>query len=289
VTTTPGSTLAQSPLHLVVVWLGACLVLACASRGPRLPARVIDDPVTLPKGMTSVKAFPALEYLHAPRFGSGRSYPVPLELAVAVTPRIELVNFFALRFAIMDDAAGAVASARGPVTIALSAGVSLFDVGIGLRTIDRERIDLVPHGGLLLGKTVHRRVRVEMSAGQRTYIWKDTGRTTSVAALGGGARLQVTDAVAAGAEISVYRWTPTSTPWWYSGNNWESGITPQLFANGRWFHWMTIGAFVGLRLGKVHYPQPRPGPDWTVAQSQLVFADPGYQSVFAGARTAFYF
>jgi hypothetical protein len=108
-----------------VPWLILLFCAACGTPSRRLPTRMVDDPMVLPRrmalaamtGVIGERPRPHLAWNAIPRFDYG------------LTDRLELDNLLALRWAVLDDAPLPEYEQRRPDPLSLALRGGLFGLG----------------------------------------------------------------------------------------------------------------------------------------------------------------
>jgi hypothetical protein len=190
-----------SPAALPAPFASAALLLvaACGAPSRQLPRRIVDDPVTPPKGMLQVHALAGVRV--DPGAARSRGYILPGTIRYGITDRLAVENL-TLRYALLDDAPAAYAStgaaaARAPLSLSVWGGLS----GVGWQR--GAGFGFAPGAGAALGRRVHRRLRVRASGAWAEWIRRD--QTIDLLWGVGGLSAQLTDFVSVHLDAEVGR------------------------------------------------------------------------------------
>ena len=143
-----------------LVALALLVSVGCGTPSRRLPARMVDDPITLPRRMVSVA-------MGAQRTASNERRETEWQpigyLRYGLTDRLTLDGLLALDFAVLDDApieyaATGERAARSPFGLSLQAGLA----GIGYSSIEGTIVQ--PRLGLVLRKRLGNSWRAGLGA-----------------------------------------------------------------------------------------------------------------------------
>jgi hypothetical protein len=242
----------------LAVVLVALAPWACGTPPRRLPARVVDDPITLPRRMmeVAVSTSGTLRDRHNRR--NGNVYPA---INYGLTDRLELVEFLALRYALLDDAppasaATGIRSGGAPLALAVEGGLA------GLGFSSAEALIVFPQVGLSLSKGLSDRIRVGGRTGARAAVSSRRHETTWRAST--YVLVQTTERLALDVDLGVWSAFSGLTP----SSRWkerEVWLGPGL-AYRPW-HWFTLGLDLNIiwgfeRMQRIELTpdMPLPGP-----------------------------
>jgi hypothetical protein len=243
----------------LVAVLVAGVLAACAAPSRRLPLRVVDDPVVLPRGMAAVELSPYARWY--PLTHAHTNGVVP-ELRLALGNRVELDNLSSVRVALLDDAPGSPLPASR-LSLAVQAGV--FGTGYS----SEEGWIVYPTLSVTAAKHIAGRWRLSayaewdgywvqkplaVSPGYDGQLFAFT-RRASVLTLGLAAVRQLTERVALRAAASASQWQNCVAPFcaWAS-----RGAGAALLLYVRPWNWITLsaGPTAGLRYRPLVLPSP---------------------------------
>ena len=234
-----------------VTLLAAVGLAACAAPSSRLPPRVVEDPIVLPRRMASV-ALRGFAAHYEPT--DVRRNNLLLGFRYAFTDRLEWVDLLSVRYALLDDRPMEGRPAR-PISLAVRAGAT----GMGYSSLNG--FIIFPVVSIEALKHIADRWAIQLTVhwsalwqqGSTTFLPSPytatlgfTGNAASSLTFRGGATRQLAERVALGASASLTQTTGCLSP----TCDWVSrGGVATLTVSVRPWHWLTLaaGPFVGYR------------------------------------------
>jgi hypothetical protein len=246
----------------VVGVIGVACGGGCATPSRRLPERVVDDPVTLPRQMIEVGLAGRREVTERPEWeDAGEVIP---SIRYGLTDRLMLLGITGLEYALLDDAPPEHASTgRAAVEAPLSLSVRGEFQEIGWSTYDGFLAS--PMVGVSAGKRLGSRVRFWTGgAGGTRFRGGAPGPGLDGWWLGSNAAVLVQVLPKLAVDLDLH------AGWGF--DNWQtpvrhpSGLTSYWFGARpglayRPFHWLTAGMSVELQLERHRPPTIEPMPD----------------------------
>lgn len=239
---------------------GAALAAAsCAAPSRRLTTRVVDDPIVLPRRMTSVVISPWVRWYQP---SGSRTADFGASIRYGLTDRLELTDIFSLRYAFLDDAPGSTRPHR-PLSLAVQAGTR----GIGYSSMEGWifvpvlALDLQKHlagpwtlsGGIDWTARATQK-RVDVTPGYDPILRTFSRRRSAISASAGAVR-QLTDHVAVSASVWVSQADDCVSPFC----TWRSrGVGGGTTLRVRPWHWLSLG--VGPSASYWYRPLTLPAP-----------------------------
>jgi hypothetical protein len=255
--------------------IAAIAVGACATPARRLPPRVVDDPVTLPARMMVVNVQTSGTLRNRQEQRDGTLYP---SINYGLTDRLQLVDFFSLKYALLDDAPSEWASTGSKATGApLSMGITGGLLGLGYST--GEGWIAVPRVAVDVSKRLGERVRVGAYTAARATVSDRRQQSSLVGNV--GVVVQTTERVAVDMDLTDVVDFNDFLP----SSDWKEhyfSLGPGL--SYRPWHWFTLGLDLSLVWVRSAPVRLEPTPDMPIARLP-VNRDP---QVWGIASTAFY-
>jgi hypothetical protein len=246
-----------------VAWVLLLSVAAgCGTPSRRLPTRIVDDPMVLPRRMMMVSVDSAVGQLPRPQF----HWEVLPNLSYGLTDRLELQEFLSLQWAILDDAPEpAEGRQRDRLSLAVRAGAT----GVGFSSISGFTVYPVASVSVLkhLGERTWVGAQGQWNASwiERPYSWSDwysdtlwpnVGNRWSRLALDATVLRQLSNRVALRAGLGVHELRGCS----FISCSWAArGGGLWLGPSVRPWHWLTL-SLQGYAGGRYRPAQQVAGP-----------------------------
>jgi hypothetical protein len=208
---------------------------ACATPSRRLPTRLVDDPITLPRRMISVSA--GVRTTPANEWREGQMQTLG-GVRYGVTDRITLEGPLVLDVALLDDApvqsaATGLRAAEAPIALALHGGLA----GVGYSSWDGTILQ--PALGFRIARHLGERSRLHLTStwyGSHSERWNDCWLYGVL-----GYTLQVTERVA----VSLSLFDDWNLDTFLPSRRWiRHGLGVGPGVGIRPLHWLTVGADV---------------------------------------------